>query len=74
MLTLFLAVPAVWAEGTMKTVPEMAPLPEVVAFRAEARQELAKADDVAPALEAAESHVKGLWPALQGLDLVELSR
>ncbi|MEM8995568.1 MAG: hypothetical protein AAGF23_12355 [Acidobacteriota bacterium] len=74
MLASLLTASAVQAQGEFKTVPEMAPLPDVVAFTAEARRELAKADDVAPALEAAKRHVEGLWPALQGLDLIELSR
>lgn len=75
---LLLASPAAQAQvqgpDGFQAIPEMAPLPGVVAFTADARRELSKADDVAPALEAAKRHVRGLWPALQELDLVELSR
>ncbi|MEM1180754.1 MAG: hypothetical protein AAGM22_20585 [Acidobacteriota bacterium] len=73
-ITLLLSAPVAGAEGAFTTVPEMAPLPDVVAFKAVDRRQLAKDASVAPALEAATRHAESLWPALRRLDLVELSR
>ena len=62
-------------DTSVRLVAEMAPLPDHVSFKREERLELEKSADVAPALAAAEAHVRSLWPRLsRELDLVALSR